>query len=108
MHTFWFLWLAALAELFGCYAFWLWIRLHQSNLWGLCGLLSLVTFAWLLTRVEVPHAGKVYAAYGGVYLASSLLWLWWVEGIRPSLWDVSGVGLALFGTLVILIGTARP
>ncbi len=61
-------------------------------------------FAYLLTLVESDAAGRTYAAYGGIYIASSLLWLWAVEGMRPDRWDVCGAVLCLAGTLVILLG----
>ena len=62
--------------------------------------LSLATFAWLLTLHAVP-SGRVYAAYGGVYVAVALAWLWSVDGIRPSTWDWLGVALTLLGMAVI-------
>ena len=60
-------------------------------------------FPWL-TRIDVGFAGRAYAAYGGIYILASLFWLWAVEGIRPSGWDLAGSGLAVLGTLVILAG----
>lgn len=95
---------AALAEIAGCFAFWAWLRLGRSALWIGPGLLSLALFAWLLTRVEAEAAGRAYAAYGGVYIAASVLWLWLAEGRRPDRWDVAGTALCLAGTLVILLG----
>jgi small multidrug resistance family-3 protein len=67
---------AAFAEIGGCFAFWAWARLGRSSLWLAPGALSLFAFAFLLTRVETDAAGRAYAAYGGVYIAASLLWLW--------------------------------
>ena len=61
---------AALAEIAGCFAFWAWLRLDKSVLWVVPGILSLVLFAYLLTRVDSPFAGRAYAAYGGVYIAA--------------------------------------
>jgi small multidrug resistance family-3 protein len=83
---------AALAEIGGCYAFWAWLRLGRSPLWSLPGLLSLAVFAALLTRAEVDAAGRAYAAYGGVYIAASLVWLWLVEGRAPDRWDTGRRG----------------
>ena len=60
--------------------------------------------AWLLTRVDSDAAGRAYAAYGGIYICASLLWLWSVEGVRPDRWDVGGAALCLIGTCVILFG----
>ena len=95
---------AALAEIAGCFAFWAWLRLGRSALWLGPGLLSLALFAWLLTRVEAEAAGRAYAAYGGVYIAASVLWLWLAEGRRPDRFDLAGAALCLTGTLVILLG----
>ncbi|RVU14084.1 YnfA family protein [Methylobacterium oryzihabitans] len=98
---------AALAEIAGCFAFWAWLRLGRSPLWLGPGLLSLALFAWLLTRVESEAAGRAYAAYGGVYVAASLAWLWTVEGQRPDRWDTVGAMVCLLGTGIILLGP-RP
>jgi small multidrug resistance family-3 protein len=68
------------------------------------GVVSLVLFAWLLTRIESDFAGRAYAAYGGVYIAVSLLWLWVIEGHRPYRWDVAGSAICLVGAAVILWG----
>ena len=95
---------AALAEIAGCFAFWAWLRLGRSALWILPGLASLALFAWLLTRVEGGAAGGAYAAYGGVYIAASLLWLWLAEGHRPDRWDIAGGAVALAGAGLILLG----
>lgn len=98
---------AAAAEIAGCYAFWAWLRLDRSVWWLVPGLLSLALFAYLLTLVQSEFAGRTYAAYGGVYIAASLAWLWLVEGTRPDRWDVGGVALCLVGAAVILLGP-RP
>jgi small multidrug resistance family-3 protein len=107
MKTLLFFLLAALGEIFGCYCFWVWIRLGKSIFWTLPGTLALIIFAYALTKINAANAGKVYAAYGGIYIFSSLLWLWLVEGVKPSKWDLIGVGLSLVGTLVILFGSYR-
>lgn len=99
--------LAAFAEIAGCFSFWAWLRSHHSGLWLLPGMASLAMFAWLLTLVESSHAGRAYAAYGSVYIAASLVWLWAVEGARPDRWDVVGAVIALTGAAVIVFG-ARP
>lgn len=95
---------AALAEIGGCFAFWAWLRLGKSALWLIPGVISLVIFALLLTRIETDFAGRAYAAYGGVYIASSLLWLWTVEDMRPDRWDMTGAVICLFGAAIILWG----
>lgn len=66
---------AALAEIAGCFAFWAWLRLDKSPLWLIPGCASLILFAFLLTRVDSAAAGRAYAAYGGVYITASILWL---------------------------------
>ena len=96
--------LAAGAEIAGCFAFWAVLRLDRSPLWLVPGVASLVLFAWLLTRVEADAAGRAYAAYGGVYIAASLAWLWLVEHRAPDRWDLIGAVLCLVGAAVILFG----
>jgi small multidrug resistance family-3 protein len=95
---------AAVAEIVGCYAFWAWARLGKSPLWLLPGLASLALFAWLLTLSDSAAAGRAYAAYGGVYIAASLGWLWLVERSQPDRWDLLGAGFCLAGAAVILLG----
>jgi len=95
---------AAIAEIAGCFAFWAWLRLGKSALWILPGTASLILFAWLLTLVDTSHAGRAYAAYGGVYIASTLVWLWTVEGARPDRWDLIGAAVCLVGAALILFG----
>ena len=99
---------AAIAEIAGCFAFWAWLRQGQSVLWLIPGMASLALFAWLLTLIDAPHAGRTYAAYGGIYIASTLAWLWAVEGVRPDRWDLIGVGVCLVGAGVILFGPRSP
>ena len=98
---------AAIAEIGGCFAFWAWLRLDRSVYWVLPGLASLIVFALLLTRVESMFAGRTFAAYGGVYIAASVIWLWVVEGQRPDRWDVLGSVICLVGAAIILLGP-RP
>ena len=95
---------AAVAEIAGCFAFWAWLRLGKSGYWALPGMVSLIAFAFLLTRTESVFAGRAFAAYGGVYIAASLIWLWLVEGQRPDRWDYLGALICLFGSAVILLG----
>ena len=95
---------AALAEIAGCFAFWAWLRLGQPGWWALCGLLSLALFAYLLTLIESPYAGRAYAAYGGVYILCALLWMWAVEDARPDRWDLAGAALCVLGSALILAG----
>jgi small multidrug resistance family-3 protein len=93
---------AALAEIAGCFAVWAVARLNASMLWLVPGIASLVLFGWLLTRVDVAFAGRAYAAYGGIYIAASLMWLWAVEGRMPDRWDLAGAAICICGSLVIL------
>ena len=95
---------AAVLEIAGCFAFWAWLREGRSPLWTLPGILALAGFAFLLTRIDAAHAGRAYAAYGGVYIAMSILWLWLVEHQKPDRWDVLGVTICLIGASVILFG----
>ncbi len=95
---------AALAEIAGCFAFWAWLRLGHSILWLVPGVVSLVAFAILLTLIDSAAAGRAYAAYGGVYIVSSLIWLWLVEEVQPDRWDLSGAAICLAGAAVIVAG----
>jgi small multidrug resistance family-3 protein len=104
MRSFFVYVLAALAEIGGCFAVWAWLRLDKSPLWLIPGAISLMAFAWLLTLVDSPAAGRAYAAYGGVYIAASVAWLWAIEGLRPDRWDMGGAALCLAGAAMILLG----
>ena len=95
---------AAVAEIAGCFAFWAWLRLDRSPLWLVPGIAALMAFAFLLTRVDTAFAGRTYAAYGGVYIAASLIWLWAVEGSRPDRWDLIGAAICILGAAIILLG----
>lgn len=95
---------AAAAEIAGCFAFWAWLRLGKSAWLLVPGVACLVLFACLLTFVEAGAAGRAYAAYGGVYVAAAVLWLWAWEGVTPDRWDLLGATLMLAGTAVILFG----
>jgi small multidrug resistance family-3 protein len=92
--------LTAVAEIVGCYLPYRWLR-EGASAWLLVpAASSLALFAWLLT-LHPSAAGRTYAAYGGVYIAVAVLWLWSVDGIRPSAWDWLGVALTLSGMAVI-------
>jgi small multidrug resistance family-3 protein len=99
--------IAALAEIAGCFAAWAVLRQGAGVVWLLPGAASLAVFAWALNWVEADAPGRAFAAYGGVYIAASLGWLWAVEGQAPSGWDLAGAALCLAGAGVILAGAAR-
>ncbi|MDH4380634.1 MAG: YnfA family protein [Gammaproteobacteria bacterium] len=98
--------LTAVAEILGCYLPWLWLKEGKSIWLLLPAALSLATFAWLLT-LHPTAAGRVYAAYGGVYICVAVLWLWAVDGIKPSWWDLAGSAVAVTGMLIIMFAP-RP
>ena len=100
MKTFLLYLATALAEIVGCYLPYLWLRQHGSAWLLLHALASLALFVWLLTLHDAA-AGRVYAAYGGVYIGTAIAWLWAVDGVRPSAWDVAGVAVALLGMALI-------
>ena len=92
--------LTALAEIVGCYLPWLWLRQGRSAWLLVPAAASLALFAWLLT-LHPAATGRVYAAYGGVYVAVALVWLWTVDGVRPGPWDWLGVAVTLCGMAII-------
>lgn len=95
--------LAALAEIGGCFAFWAWLRMGRSPWWALPGTLSLIAFALLLTRIDASVAGRAFAAYGGIYIVASIVWMRVVEGARPDRWDLAGGAICLLGAALILL-----
>lgn len=103
-NVFWFV-LAAACEIAGCYTAWLWLRLGRTVWWLLPGAISLLVFAVALTRVDVAFAGRAFAAYGGVYIVSSLVWLTIAERTAPRVSDVAGALLCIAGAAVILCGS---
>ncbi len=98
--------LTALAEIVGCYLPYLWLKQGHSPWLLLPAALSLGLFAWLLT-LHPTAAGRVYAAYGGVYVGVALLWLWGVDGVRPSLTDWVGSAVCLLGMAIIVLGARQ-
>ena len=96
----------ALAEIIGCYLPYLWLK-QGRPVWLLVpAALSLSLFAWLLTLHETA-AGRVYAAYGGVYIGVAIAWLWAVDQVRPTLWDMAGATVALVGMGIIMFQPVR-
>jgi small multidrug resistance family-3 protein len=96
--------LAAVFEIAGCFSFWGWLRQQRSTFWLIPGVISLVCFAVLLTRVDAAFAGRAYAAYGGIYVAASVAWLWLIERQAPDRWDIVGSLLCIGGCLIVLFG----
>ena len=91
----------AVAEIVGCYLPYLWLR-HGRSAWLLLpAALALAAFAWLLSLHPTLGAGRTYAAYGGVYVAAAVIWMWRIEGIQPDRWDLLGVGMTLAGMAII-------
>lgn len=100
MKTFLLYLITVIAEIVGCYLPWLWLRQGGSAWLLLPAAASLAAFAWLLTLHDAA-SGRVYAADGGVYIGAALVWLWAVDGIRPSTWDIAGAAVALAGMSII-------
>lgn len=94
---------AGFAEIAGCFAIWLWLKEGRSGWLILPGLVSLSAFALLLTRIESDTAGRAYAAYGGVYITASLVWMRVVEGRTPDKWEMIGAAVCLAGATLILL-----
>ena len=103
MSDLWFA-IAAVLEIGGCFMFWLWLRMGRSPLWSLPAIVILALFAAALTRVEAAYAGRAFAAYAGIYVIASLLWLIVSERTRPTASDLLGSALCLAGTIVIMLG----
>jgi len=99
--------ITAVAEIVGCYLPYLWLKQGRSAWLLLPSAASLALFAWLLT-LHPTAAGRVYAAYGGVYVSVAILWLWAVDSVKPSLSDLVGVGVCLVGMAIIMLGPGAP
>ncbi len=93
--------ITALAEIAGCYLPYLWLKEDKSILLLIPAAICLGLFAWLLT-LHPTASGRVYAAYGGVYIFVAILWLWGVDGVKPTMWDVLGGSIALVGMAIIM------
>ncbi|WP_368562749.1 YnfA family protein [Pseudoxanthomonas sp. UTMC 1351] len=101
MKTFLLFAVTALAEIVGCYLPYLWLRKGGSAWLLLPAAFSLALFAWLLT-LHPTASGRVYAAYGGVYVSAAILWLWLIDEVKPTRWDLLGAGLCLAGMAIIM------
>ena len=99
--------LTAVAEIVGCYLPYLWLR-QNGPVWLLIpAAFSLALFAWLLS-LHPTASGRVYAAYGGVYVGTALIWPWKVDGVQPGRWDMIGAAVVLLGMAIIMIGSRQP
>jgi small multidrug resistance family-3 protein len=101
MKTFLLFVVTALAEIAGCYLPYLWLRKGGSAWLLLPAAVSLALFAWLLT-LHPTASGRVYAAYGGVYVSAAILWLWLIDEVKPTRWDLLGAALCLAGMAIIM------
>ncbi|MGE0051432.1 MAG: YnfA family protein [Arcobacter sp.] len=99
--------LAAFFEILGCYSFWVYFKLGKSYWFLILGVFSLIAFAYALTRVNLEFAGRAYAIYGGIYIVSSLLWLYFVEKQEFNRWDLLGSFVILIGVCIILLGNQK-
>jgi small multidrug resistance family-3 protein len=93
----------AVAEIVGCYLPYLSLRKGASMWLFVPSAIALMLFAWLLT-LHPTGAGRTYAAYGGVYVATAIVWMWLAEGQRPDRWDVIGAGVCIAGMVIIVLG----
>ncbi|MFT6255149.1 MAG: small multidrug resistance family-3 protein [Granulosicoccus sp.] len=93
--------MTAIAEIVGCYLPYLWIKQDKSVLLLIPAAISLSLFVWLLT-LHPTATGRVYAAYGGVYVFTAVLWLWVIDGIKPTVWDMAGALVVLLGMAIIM------
>lgn len=94
--------LAGLAEIGGGYFVWIWLRDGASIIWGLLGGLILILYGVIPTLQQFPNFGRIYAAYGGIFVIMAILWGWWIDGIKPDFYDWLGTFIALIGTAIIL------
>lgn len=99
--------LAAFFEILGCYSFWLYFKLQKTSFWLVIGFVSLIIFAYSLTKVNLEFAGRAYAIYGGVYIISSLAWLFFVEKQMFNKYDIIGSLIIFTGICVILFGSQK-
>jgi len=102
MKTFLLYIVTAVAELAGCYLPYLWLKEGRSAWLLVPAALGLAGFAWLLTLHDTA-AGRIYAAYGGIYIAVAIAWLWAVDDVRPTAWDVAGALVAIAGMAIIVL-----
>lgn len=94
--------LAGLAEIAGGYFIWIWLREGAGAAWGFVGGIILIIYGVIPTLQNFPDFGRIYAAYGGVFIIMSILWGWWIAGITPDIFDWLGTTVALLGTAIII------
>ncbi len=94
--------LAGLAEIAGGYFIWIWLRNDVSVGWGLFGGVVLVLYGIIPCFQQFPSFGRIYAAYGGVFVVMSIIWGWWIDGIKPDIFDWLGTFIVLIGTTIVL------
>jgi small multidrug resistance family-3 protein len=94
--------LAALAEIGGAWLVWQGIREHRGLLWVIGGVLALGAYGFVATFQPDPHFGRILAAYGGIFVAGSLLWGVLLDGFRPDRWDLAGALVCLVGVGLIM------
>ena len=99
--------ITAVAEIIGCYLPYLWLTQNKSIWLLIPAAISLSLFAWLLT-LHPAAAGRVYAAYGGVYIFVAIFWLWIIDGIKPTAWDILGAVVAIIGMAIIMFAPRSP
>ena len=107
IKEFYIFFLAAFFEILGCYSFWLVFKEQKSSFYLILGIVSLIIFAYLLTKVNLEFAGRAYVIYGGVYIVASLAWLYFVEKQLFNNWDIIGSFIVFMGILVILLGNQK-
>jgi small multidrug resistance family-3 protein len=98
--------LTAFFEILGCYLPYLWLVENRPAWLIVPAALSLAIFAWLLT-LHGTAAGRTYAAYGGVYIGVAIVWLWVVDGIRPTAWDIVGAAISVAGMAIVMFQPSR-
>ncbi|TAM64177.1 YnfA family protein [Mycobacterium sp.] len=99
--------LAALFEIGGAWLVWQGVREHRGSMWVGLGVIALGAYGFVATLQPDAHFGRILAAYGGIFVAGSLLWGMGVDGFRPDRWDVVGAAICLLGVAVIMYGP-RP
>ena len=92
---------AAIFEISGIYGVWIWFREGKTFIFALMGFLSLLIYS-IINTYQPAHFGRVYAAYGGVFVVMSILWGWKIDGISPDRFDIAGAGMIIFGVFTIM------